>query len=201
MSAIVESYNQIAESFCKRTVSSSRCEVRKHFSQNLKKGARILDAGCGSGRDTKGFREEGFVVEPIDGSKEIVKFATQFTGQPVTCLLFEEMEFEECFDGIWSSVSLVHHKPSEIKQVFPRFIRALKPGGYWFISLKYGQGQEHIRNDVHFYLHNEESLKAILSQFQELSLKKMWVKEGTVGEHKKPADWIYCIVRKESLLD
>ena len=60
----------------------------------------MLDFGCGSGRDTKYFLEYGYRVDAIDGSAELCKAASKFTGIEVRQILFQELQEKEKYDGI-----------------------------------------------------------------------------------------------------
>lgn len=52
-------YNQNADTFVKNTVYVDFKETQDKFLSFLKRGDRVLDFGCGSGRDTKYFLEKG----------------------------------------------------------------------------------------------------------------------------------------------
>lgn len=60
----------------------------------------IFDFGCGSGRDTKYFLDKGYTVEATDGSMELCKIASEYTGIYVRQMLFEELDKSEKYDGI-----------------------------------------------------------------------------------------------------
>ena len=66
----------------------------------LSEGGKILDAGCGSGRDTKAFLECGFDVTAIDASAHMVAATNRLTGTPARQLLLQEIEFQDEFDGV-----------------------------------------------------------------------------------------------------
>ena len=68
-------YNKNAESFIQGTVSADLKDIQDKFLKELS-GNKILDFGCGSGRDTKCFIEAGYDVEAIDGSLELCKSAS-----------------------------------------------------------------------------------------------------------------------------
>ena len=67
-------YNKNAESFIQGTVLADMKDMQNNFLKELS-GNKILDFGCGSGRDTKCFIELGYDVEAIDGSLELCKSA------------------------------------------------------------------------------------------------------------------------------
>ena len=67
----LEYYNKNADNFAKTTINVDFCETQNRFSTLLPEHGYILDFGCGSGRDTKYFLEQGFYVDATDGSEEM----------------------------------------------------------------------------------------------------------------------------------
>lgn len=96
----LEYYNEQFKSFVEDTLNVDFAETQNKFINRLKNGSHILDFGCGSGRDTKYFLDKGFKVTAIDGSTELCKFASQFTGIKVKHMYFQELSFIEVYDGI-----------------------------------------------------------------------------------------------------
>lgn len=88
----LEYYNKNANNFAKTTIDVNFYETQKHFQELLPEHGYILDFGCGSGRDTKYFLEQGFYVDATDGSKEMCHIASNYTGIQVRRLLFEELD-------------------------------------------------------------------------------------------------------------
>ena len=80
MDKTIEYYNQNADMFAQGTRLVDFTIVQERFRKMLPVGSRILDFGCGSGRDTKYFLEKGYRVEATDGSSELCKLASAFTG-------------------------------------------------------------------------------------------------------------------------
>ena len=74
----------------------------------LKPGDRVLDFGCGSGRDAKYFLEKGFRVDAVDGAIEFVKLASEYTGIQVKQMLFQDLDAVGIYDGIWACSSILH---------------------------------------------------------------------------------------------
>ena len=68
-------YNANADEYTERTISADLSGQYRFFEKYLPAGTRILDFGCGSGRDTKYFKDKGFIVSAIDGSEEMCKKA------------------------------------------------------------------------------------------------------------------------------
>ncbi len=86
-------YNTNADNFIENTLFVDFSHTQQRFLSRLKKGAyildfgcgsgrdtRILDFGCGSGRDTRYFLDQGYHVEAVDGSEEMCRLAARYTG-------------------------------------------------------------------------------------------------------------------------
>ncbi len=129
-------YDEHADAYIQGSASVDMGAQYALFLPHLKDGASILDAGCGSGRDSRVFLDRGYAVEAFDASFEMVRAAIELTGLPVRQLRFQEMEYHDQFDGIWASASLLHVPRTELNDVFIRLHRALKRGGILYASFK-----------------------------------------------------------------
>ncbi|RRZ97200.1 bifunctional 2-polyprenyl-6-hydroxyphenol methylase/3-demethylubiquinol 3-O-methyltransferase UbiG [Erwinia sp. 198] len=134
-------YRQNARRFFTDTVNVDMSALYQPFIVCLPPGARILDAGCGSGRDVKAFSEMGFAVDAFDASAELVALARQLSGKPVERMRFQDVDAAEKYNGIWCCASLLHVTEAELPEVMTRLAMALKPGGIWYLSFKYGRGE------------------------------------------------------------
>lgn len=111
-------YNSNAKSYFENTIKGDFQENYDRFLNKIPRGAFILDFGCGSGRDSKYFLENGYKVEAIDGSKELCKLASEYIRQDVKCMKFEELNEENIYDGIWACSSILHvTKKEELESV------------------------------------------------------------------------------------
>ena len=82
MNNTIEYYNKNADEFVQGTLSVDFSLTQERFLDKLTVGAHILDFGCGSGRDTRYFKDKGYQVEAIDGSAELCRIASHsFRGQ------------------------------------------------------------------------------------------------------------------------
>ena len=134
----IDYYNKHAEEFTASTFEVDMESLYQPFLAELPGGTRILDVGCGSGRDTLAFKNKGYYVDAIDYSEELVKKATRLTGIPVKLESFYEIDADEAYDGIWACASLLHCERSRLKEVIGKLLRALKPNGVLYMSFKYG---------------------------------------------------------------
>ncbi|MEG0393006.1 MAG: class I SAM-dependent methyltransferase, partial [Anaerovoracaceae bacterium] len=121
----LEYYENNAEVFIAGTVDSDVSGLYPHFQQHLQPGQSILDLGCGAGRDSKYFLEQGFSVTAVDGSPTLCQYASKLTGITVSCLRFEDLDQESCFHGIWACASLLHVAKKEMPAIIRKVNRAL----------------------------------------------------------------------------
>jgi SAM-dependent methyltransferase len=109
------------------------------FMKKLPAGGRILDLGCGPGRDSLVFIEKGFDVMAVDGSSAMAREASSNLGIPVQVVEFSDMPWSEEFDGIWASASLLHVPRAALGSILALVHRALKPGALFYASFKGGE--------------------------------------------------------------
>lgn len=187
-------YNQNAASFSSGTQAVDFHETQDLFLSFLKSEASILDFGCGAGRDTKYFLNKGYQVVATDGSKELCKVASAYAGIPVRELLFQELQDENLYDGIWACSSILHAAREDQPDIFTRMIRALKPEGYIYTSFKYGSF-EGFRGERFFTDFDEKSFTEFVSAFPELTIEKMWV-SADVRPERSNEKWLNIILHK-----
>lgn len=194
-SSTVDYYDTNAEEYIQSTIRLDLHELYKPFLRQLPSGAHILDAGCGSGRDTKAFLDLGFRVTAIDASSELARLATIYTGQVCQVMFFHEMKFQDEFDGIWACASILHVPKSEMDIVMPLFIRALKPGGVFYISLKEGEGEGIMEGGRFFNYYTVETFRALLRRFPSLGEIAFWKSDETRSRHHS-GPWLNFLLKK-----
>ena len=191
----VENYNSRASHYFTRFLNLDPGHLRYKFLSKLPKGAHILDAGCGPGRDTKYFIDQGYQVTAFDAAEELVNLARDYTKHHILKMTFAEMDFKEEFDGIWAMASLLHVRQKDLPKVIEtNLIPALKPQGILYLNFKYGQN-ENFTNGRYFSDYDEESLLSLLSQFDDLSILEIWQCEDTASDRKGRL-WINGLVQK-----
>lgn len=190
----LEYYNQNAETFVSHTVDVDFTVTQNKFLSMLK-GKKILDFGCGSGRDTKYFLDAGYDVAAIDGSEELCKIASVYTGIKVKHMLFQELFENTEYDGIWACSSILHLKQDDLVDVFERMKNALLPGGIIYTSFKYGEFEGE-RNGRYFIDFTYESFLDFIKNINGLSIKEHWV-TGDVRPGRGEEKWLNLILQKD----
>lgn len=191
----IEYYNTNASEFVRRTQNADMSFCQNKFISYLPQNGMILDAGCGSGRDSRYFLERGFCVEAVDASDAMCKIASEYIGQPIACINFEEIEYRERYDGIWASASLLHVEKKSLPNVLKRFQKALKEKGILYASLKFGAGEE-VRLERFFCDYTLDELQRVFLQDGLFELVEAFeTEDGRAGYEEKP--WVNIIVRKK----
>ena len=187
-------YNANAQEFVQGTVDVDFHITQDRFLAQLKEGASILDFGCGSGRDTKYFLERGYAVEATDGSAELCKLASEYTGIKVKQMLFSELEAVEKYDGIWACASILHLAWADLVAVMQKMVRAVKGEGVIYTSFKYGQFTGE-RNGRFFTDLDEKGLARLLKEVGGLEVKELWI-TGGVRPGRGEEKWLNVLLTK-----
>lgn len=127
-------YDSHAAEFCGRTRDVDMSGLYAPFLARVPAAGRILDAGCGSGRDSAAFLRRGYDVVSMDGSQAMVAATTALTGRAALQLRFDEISFRDEFDGVWACASLLHVMRHELPSVFRRLATGLRAGGVLYVS-------------------------------------------------------------------
>ena len=189
----IDYYNKHAEEFTASTFEVDMESLYRPFLAELPGGTRILDVGCGSGRDTLAFKNKGYHVDAIDYSEELVKKATRLTGIPVKLQSFYEIDADEAYDGIWACASLLHCERTRLKEVIGKLLSALKPNGVIYISFKYGNGDRE-KDGRQFTDLNEVQVKELLNQWDDVSQLKQWI---TIDQRPNRSEkWLNILLKK-----
>lgn len=190
----IDYYNQNTQSFIDHTVDVDMRDTQNQFLSYLEPASWILDFGCGSGRDTKFFKESGYLVDAVDGSEELCKYASEYAGVPVKQMFFQELDAKNRYDGIWACSSILHLPYEELFLVMKKMVEAVKPDGIIYTSFKYGTFEGE-RNGRYFTDMTEETFAKFLESFGELRLEEQWV-TSDARPGRGDEMWLNVILRK-----
>lgn len=190
----IDYYNENAKDFVQGTISVDFTKVQHKFIDKLEKGDYILDFGCGSGRDTKYFIDNGFKVDAIDGSEELCKLASDYTGINVKHMYFQQLSDIDKYNGIWACSSILHLKYEELIRVIEKMNLALKQNGIIYTSFKYGDFEGE-RNGRYFTDMTEISFKKLIENIIDLRIEEYWI-TSDVRPGRGEEKWLNLILRK-----
>ena len=186
-------YDLNAKAFIESTLNANMKEHYDKFLAYIPPNGSILDAGCGSGRDTKNFLDLGYAVEAFDNSAEMVKFATQLTGIKVMQHDFTSIHYNEKFDGIWACASLLHVSSKDLIEILIKYKSILKTNGVIYMSFKYGT-DHYEENGREFYCYTESAIQRIIHHIGDYDVSDIYV-TSDVRDERTGEKWISIIIR------
>ena len=189
-------YEKNGELFAQDVDDVNFSQMQLRFISKLSKHAKILDLGCGSGRDSLAFLNAGFDVEAIDGSKKMCEIAQSKTGLSIRNIRFGQLDDQNKYDGVWACASLLHLPRNELPKVFSKIIEALKEEGIFYSSFKYGSFEGY-RNGRYFSDFTESSMNELLEQFPELKCIESWI-SSDVRPGRTEQKWLNIILQKQT---
>lgn len=190
-------YDQHADAFIAGTLDVQMQSLYDKFLPHLPAGGHILDAGCGSGRDSRYFLQQGFVVTALDASWPLVLHARTLTGLPVLHCRFDEFVASQPLDAIWACASLLHVPQAELVLVMDHLARQLRRGGLFYCSFKYGVGE--VSRDGRSFTHLDESGLAALLTKLPLSVVECW-QTADLRPGRQEERWLNVLLRREDLV-
>ena len=161
---------------------------------NALPGKRVLDFGCGSGRDTKYFLGNGLAVTAMDGSEELCKYASAYTGIPVKNMIFQDLDEMNQYDGIWACSSILHLPKKELKMVFHKMVTALDTNGIIYTSFKYGTFEGE-RNGRFFTDFTPDTFSDFIKDVEQIRIEEEWLTDD-VRPGREKVKWLNLILKK-----
>ena len=180
-------YEDYAATYANRTRSLPKQQLDA-FLAGIAPGGAILELGCGGGQDSAYMLSQGFDVTPTDGSAELARQAEVLIGRPVKVMLFQELDADSAFDGVWAHASLLHVPRAELPNVFARIRRALRTGGLLHASFKAGEAEGHDGFGRYYNYPSRKWLSALLTKggWQNLAIEE----SDGCGYDGKPTRWL-----------
>lgn len=130
-------YDLTAQQYFDLSYTFDMNKIQDRFLElGIPKGGELLDAGCGSGRDSWDFVNKGYNVLSIDGSQKLVDLVNQ--NPTLNCLKkdFLEIDYKDRFDGVWCCAALLHVPPQQFDKAFENLTNSLKKDGLLYFSIK-----------------------------------------------------------------
>lgn len=191
-------YNKNSEEYFNSTLNVDMTNTYKEFLKLVPEGGKILDLGCGSGRDSMNFMKLGYEVTAVDGSKELAKKASALLGKEVIASTFEELELKEKFHGIWACASLLHIKREDLKIVLNNLYNNLEDNGVFYMSFKYGEKEYVDDKNRYFNCFTDESIIGFINENTKFNILDLYITEDKLGRVNE-VKWVNLICNKKSV--
>lgn len=190
----VQFYETHAREYFERTVSADLSPIYEAFSKRVAPGAKVLDAGCGSGRDVKSLHSRGFDMMGIDASAALVKLARQYSGVACRKMRLENINFVRRFDAIWACASLLHVPKAKLGSVLRRFRAALTEGGVLYASVQVGKGEMLAPDGRYFAYFGTDEFIEFLTKAG-FNVETSWVSQDTLASQRS-LRWLNVFARE-----
>lgn len=196
----IDFYELNAHQYAELTLGADLKELRSRFLEQLAPGARILDVGCGAGRDLRAFAEAGFEAEGIEPAPALAKIAREHSGCHVRVAKLEQLDVhgpDAAFDGVWACASLLHLRRAELPQALRRTREVLKESGILFLSIQQGAG-ERLAPDGRFYCLYEKDELVMATRCAGFIVLDVW-QTGDALPDRSSIRWINVLARATHL--
>ena len=192
----IDYYDQNADEYAQSTINLDISDLHREFTKNMPLGAKILDAGCGSGRDLLAFKNLGFDAQGIDASAELVEIAKKNSGAKVEHKNFSEINWKGEFDGVWCMASLLHLNKEEMKETLTKIADSMKEGGKIYASFKTGEGESSDPKGRFFSYYSIPELTKILEESKLFGNVKLSHGSDKLG--REDTQWINLTANRET---
>ncbi len=195
--ATINHYEQNPQGFWEGTKDHDVSQNYEHFLKHLPKEApyRILDLGCGPGRDLKFFSDLGHEAYGLDGCEAFCQMARAYSGCEVYHQNYLAMELpENFFHGIFANASLFHIPKNALADCLSQFHQALRPEGILFSSNPRGQGESISGQRYGHYM--ELTDYRIFFEKAGFSLIEHYYRPDGIPVEQR--SWLACVLRKQA---
>lgn len=192
--ATIAYYDKNRDRFIANTLTIDMSALYEAFLSFIPVGGHILDLGCGSGRDTKFFVEQSYKVVALDASSEMVSATKNIVDTEVHQMRFDEIDFENEYDGIWACASLLHVPKTALKGVLERCQKALRIGGVMYLSFKHGTSEREVEGRMFTDL-DREGLETLIEGLDFRFSVSPWI-TNDARPHRAKEKWLNAIISK-----
>lgn len=138
MDQTIQTYNRVAKGYDEVNLSEDWYKKEFQIFRKLLPSGKIIDIGCGAGRDTVLFLKNGYGYVGIDASRSMLKLARKRNKKAKFLFAdFYKLDFpKESFDGFWAAASLLHVPKRRILKVLKSIRSIMKPNALGFVSVR-----------------------------------------------------------------
>lgn len=149
----IDTYNKSAELLAKKfdNLGARTSDIKEVFGLINKENPKVLEIGCGNGRDAQEILKYTSDYLGIDVSEEMIKIARQNAPKANFQVADVELfEFPNNLDIVLAFASLIHVNKESLKNIFEKIFQSLNHNGIVWLSLKYGEEYKEITKEDDF---------------------------------------------------
>ena len=196
-SSTLDFYQNNASDYATNTFCINQSELCDRFLRYVIPGGRIVDCGCGSGRDLKYFKEHGLDCSGFDGSSQLSRIASVNSGIDVCCCTFDNWIPDGRYDALWANASLLHLNEESLISFMHKAEEALMPGGVICFTMKTGIVDGYDEKGRYFRNFNEERLGQLLAEVPSFELIEKLISQDLMG--RAGLKWMNIILKRRSV--
>lgn len=194
---VIHQYEKEAKAYFKEITTGDLPQKKweEMLMKHLKKGAHILDLGCGAGNASKVFKAHGFQITMMDGAKNLCELASDYVGEKAICQRFDELSDVQIYDGVWACASLLHVPKAHLPDILHKIYQSLKQPGYFYTLFKEGD-KTYSFNDLPFTELTVAQMETWLAPYEDFNLLEVKRTPDPRKDHPGE-DWLHFILKKE----
>jgi len=193
---VIESFNKFAEQYADITFSNILQYELNRFISLIPSEGKILDLGCGGGRDVQYFADFKLETIGIDASIKLIDEAKKRVNGNFEVMDMRNLTFkDEEFNGVWAQDAISYVTKEDAINVLKHVSRILKKGGVFFISVRKG-------SDEILILHEKLGKNEVMVGFYEINELEALLREAgfeiinTYIQDGNDFTWINTFVKK-----
>jgi ubiquinone/menaquinone biosynthesis C-methylase UbiE len=184
---VQKAYDQIAAQYAavNAAMPPEVAASARRFLELTSHQARILDLGCGAGRDMAWFEAQGTAVVGLDLSRLMLDQARRCVHGPLLQMDMCNLGLPAgCVQGVWCNATLLHLPKDEAPEALAEMQRITAPGGILFLSVQEGEGETWEEGlygtaERFFARYSEEEMAGLLTASGYKILERSFAQSGT----------------------
>jgi SAM-dependent methyltransferase len=206
MDETVAAFDSSVEEYFEATkdLTPEQINIRNVFMEEVRGNRKVLDLGCGPGRDSKIFSEKGYDIIGVDISPRMITKAKQIAPKAeFKVMSFLNLQFDdESLGAVWFEDGLPYIRKGYAPKLIKDISKVLRKGGTFYVSVTEGTNagmvrDESINKEVYMAEYTEDEMKSILDDAHFQIIRVFRPRLDTKKYHKP---WI-CFLAKKKLLE